>query len=58
MVWKVLSSRGSRSGGSRLVQNLHGPANVRDAENQQRRIRICLDPAVGIVDVDLGFAKL
>ena len=55
MARKVL---GSRSGGSRFVQNLHGSANVRDTENQQRRIRTCLDPAVGIVNVDLGFPKL
>jgi len=52
---KVLSSR---SGGSRFVQNLHGAANVRDAENQHWHIRTCLAPAVGVVNVDIGFGEL
>lgn len=52
---KVLSSR---SGGSRFVQILHGAANVRDAENQHWHIRTCLAPAVGVVNVDIGFGEL
>jgi hypothetical protein len=55
VVRKVLSSR---SGGSRFVQNLYGPANLCDAENQHWHIRTCLASAIGVVNVDIGFGQL
>ena len=47
---------GTRSASS-LVQNGCGATGVRNVKNQQRGIRTRLQPAIGMVDVDVGFAE-
>ena len=47
----------SRTSGSSLFKNGHRPTEVGNAKNQQRRVRTWLEPAVSVVDVDVGFAE-
>ena len=43
--------------GGNLVQNLRCLINLRDAENHHRCVRSWFGPRIGVVDVDLRFAK-
>jgi hypothetical protein len=48
---------GLRSRGSSLLKNPSRLADIRDAEENQRRIRLRFQTAISVVDVDVGFPK-
>ena len=46
-----------RSRDSGLLKNPSRLADIRDAKENQRRVRLRFQPAISVVDVDVGFPK-